>query len=393
MNLSWIAEFWAAYFPPWAVALLGLASAVLFALIVHALAYRVARRLLRRHQQGTTAAFLRRIRWPTRLILVAFALTAILPALPISIEATLLLQRLSSLALIAMTGWMAVSLVNLGGDIVSLRYNIAIADNIAARRVQTQLRILLRTTNLALMVITASIMLMTIPGVREFGVSLFASAGVAGLAIGLAARPLLANLIAGLQIALAQPIRLNDVVIVEGEWGRIEEITSTFVVVKIWDERRLVVPLSQFIEKPFQNWTRSSDQLIGTVFWYLDYGAPIDAMRKKLDEIVKASPLWDKRVAGIQVTGADRQTVEIRALVSARDSSAAWDLRCLVREQMIDFLKESYPESLPRARTVLERPLTGEIALKPNGQAPFGTTEAGAEAARSAGSAAKTGPA
>jgi small-conductance mechanosensitive channel len=398
MDLSWLADFWAAYVPQWAVALLGLVSAILFALIVHAVAHRVVRRLVRRRDKGTAAAFLRRIRWPTRLILVAFAITAILPALRMSPDIAALLQRLSALALIAMAGWMAISMVNLGGDIVTLRYNIAIADNITARRVQTQLRILQRTANFAILVITASIMLMTIPGVREFGVSLFASAGVAGLAIGLAARPVLSNIIAGLQIALSQPIRLDDVVIIEGEWGRIEEITSTFVVVKIWDERRLVVPLTNFIEKPFQNWTRSSSQLLGAVFWYLDYGAPIDAMRKKLEEIVNASPKWDKRYAGLVVSNADRQTIEVRALMTSKDSGESWDLRCEVREKMIAFLKEKYPESLPRARTVLEQPVHGEIAIRRNGDARLAEARlgdaaaAGADAAHAAASAPKTTP-
>jgi small-conductance mechanosensitive channel len=350
MNLSWIAEFWATYVPEWAVALLGLASAVVFALLAHALAFRVANRLLRRRKSSVAAAFARRIRWPTRFILLAFFITAVLPALRIAPELSLLLQRIASLSLIAMVGWLAISVVSLAGDILALRYNIEIADNLAARRVQTQLRILKRTVNLLLFVITVSIMLMTIPQVREFGVSLFASAGVAGIAVGLAARPTLANLVAGLQIALAQPIRIDDVIIVEKEWGRVEEITSTYVVVRIWDERRLVVPLSYFIEKPFQNWTRRSAEILGEVFWYLDYTAPIDAMRTKLDDFVRDSTHWDGKLALIQVTNSDRQTIEVRALVSAANSSANWDLRCEVREKMIAYLRERHPECLPKMR-------------------------------------------
>ena len=350
MDLSWIAEFWAAYVPEWAVALLGLASAAVFALIVHAIAFRVVKRLLRRRQSGVAAAFVQRIRWPTRFILLAFFITAVLPALRMAPELSLLLQRIASLSLIAMMGWLAISVVNLAGDILALRYNIEIADNLAARRVQTQLRILKRTVSVILIVVTVSIMLMTIPGVREFGVSLFASAGVAGIAVGLAARPTLANLIAGLQIALAQPIRIDDVVIVENEWGRVEEITSTYVVVRIWDERRLVVPLSYFIEKPFQNWTRRSAEILGSVFWYLDYTAPVDAMRKKLDEWVRESKHWDRKVALIQVTNTDKTTMEVRALVSSANSGANWDLRCEVREKMIAYLREHHPECLPRMR-------------------------------------------
>jgi small-conductance mechanosensitive channel len=348
MDLAWISEFWSAYVPEWAVALLGLVSAALLALLLHAVAYRVAFRLLR--PSGVAASFARRIRWPTRLIVLAFVLTAVLPTLRIAPDLGLLLQRVASLSLIAMFGWMAVSVVNLGGDIVALRYNIAIADNLTARKVQTQLRVLKRTVNVAIIVVAASIMLMTIPEVRNFGVSLFASAGVAGLAIGLAARPAISNLIAGLQIALSQPIRLDDVVVVEGEWGRIEEIGSTFVTVRIWDERRLVVPLSYFIEKPVQNWTLRGAELIGTVFWYLDYTAPLDAMRRKLDELVRASPHWDGRVAVLQVTDTKPNVIEVRALVSAANSGAAFDLRCEVREKMIAYLKEHHPECLPRVR-------------------------------------------
>jgi small-conductance mechanosensitive channel len=350
MDLSWIATFWAAYVPAWAVALLGLASAALLALAVHAIAYRIANRMLRRSRPGAAAAFARRIRWPARLILLAFFLAAVLPALPIADGVSLLLARIASLSLIAMFGWMVISIVNLGGDIVTLRYNIEIADNLAARRVRTQLDILRRALVIVVFVITVSIMLMTIPEVREIGVSLFASAGVAGLAIGLAARPVLSNIIAGLQIALTQPIRIDDVVIVENEWGRIEEITSSYVVVRIWDERRLVVPLSYFIEKPFQNWTVKTAQVIGTVFWHLDYTAPIDAMRKKLDEFVRESKHWDGRVALVQVTNTDKATIEVRALVSAANSGAAWDLRCEVREKMITYLGEHHPQCLPRAR-------------------------------------------
>ena len=350
MDLSWIAKFWAAYVPDGAVALLGLASAGGSALLAHAIAFRVAGRLLRRRSAGLAAAFVRRIRWPARLILFAFFVTAALPALPMAPELSPLLRRVASLSLIAMMGWMAVSVVNLAGEVLALRYDIQIADNLAARRAQTQLHILRRALVIVLFVVTVSIMLMTIPEVREFGVSLFASAGVAGIAVGLAARPTLANLVAGLQIALAQPIRIDDVVVVEKEWGRVEEITATYVVVRVWDERRLVVPLSYFIEKPFQNWTRRTAEIVGEVFWYLDYTAPIDAMRKKLDEWARESKHWDGKIALIQVTNTDKHAIEVRALVSAANSGAGWDLRCEVREKMIAYLNEHHPQCLPRVR-------------------------------------------
>jgi len=213
--------------------------------------------------------------------------------------------------------------------------------------------VLSRVAVAVVLLISAAIILASIPAVREFGVSLLASAGIAGIVVGMAARPALANLIAGVQIALAQPIRIDDVVIVEGEWGRIEEISMTFVVVRIWDERRLVVPLSYFIENPFQNWTRQSAQILGSVFLYLDYDTPMDDVRRKFEEVTHESPHWDKRVCVLHVTDAREETVEIRLLVSAADSSAAWELRCGIREKMLAWVQREHPETLPRSRVEL----------------------------------------
>jgi small-conductance mechanosensitive channel len=191
---------------------------------------------------------------------------------------------------------------------------------------------------------------MTIGAVRQVGVSLFASAGVAGLAVGLAARPLLANLIAGVQLAMTQPIRIEDAVIVENEWGWIEEITSTFVVVRLWDLRRMIVPLAYFMEKPFQNWTREGSAIIGSVLLYLDYTAPVDRIRARAAEIAAASKIWDRRVVNVQVSDTTERVMQVRVLVSAANASAAWDLRCEMREKLIEFLRAEHPESLPRSR-------------------------------------------
>jgi small-conductance mechanosensitive channel len=211
-------------------------------------------------------------------------------------------------------------------------------------------------------VITVGFMLMTFPEIRRLGLSLFASAGIAGLVIGMAARPALSNLIAGLQIALTEPIRIDDVVIVEGEWGRIEEIGTTYVVVKIWDLRRMVVPLSYFIEKPFQNWTRVSADILGSVFLYTDYTVPVEALREELTRILKSTQLWDGTVNVLQLSDAREHTVEVRALMSARNSSDQWDLRCFVRERLIAFLQKNYPEALPRTRAEFQR--TRDIETK-----------------------------
>jgi hypothetical protein len=203
-------------------------------------------------------------------------------------------------------------------------------------------------------VIAGALILMKIPGVENVGASLLASAGIAGIVVGVAARPALSNLLAGLQLAMTQPIRLDDVVIVEGEWGRIEEITNTYIVVRIWDLRRLVVPLSYFIERPFQNWTRQTADLLGTVFVYVDYTIPVDAVRRELHRILQSSGMWDGKAWNLQVVDATERTVQMRCLMSAPDASSAWDLRCHVREQLIAYIQERYPDSLPRTRAAIE---------------------------------------
>jgi small-conductance mechanosensitive channel len=213
--------------------------------------------------------------------------------------------------------------------------------------------VLKRVISTIVILITVGAALMSFSAVRQVGVSLFASAGVAGIIAGLAARPVLSNLIAGVQLAMTQPIRLEDAVIVENEWGWIEEITFTYVVVRLWDWRRMVVPLSYFIEKPFQNWTREGSAIIGSVLLYLDYTAPIDRIRAKAEELVAQSKLWDRRVINVQVSDARERTIEVRVLASARNASAAWDLRCELREKLIAFLRSEHPFALPHLRTEL----------------------------------------
>ena len=232
-----------------------------------------------------------------------------------------------------------------------LRLNpLEVADNLAARRVQTQTHVLAGVAQGGLVLIGLALALMTFPGVRQIGTTLLASAGLIGLVAGFAAKPVFGNLFAGLQIALTQPIRLDDVVIVSGEWGRVEEITSAYVVVRIWDERRLVVPLQWFIENPFENWTRTTSQLLGTAFLWLDYRVPMPAIRDELKRICESDARWDGRVCVAQVTDADRATVQVRLLVSARNSGDLFDLRCAARERMIAFLETACPQALPHLR-------------------------------------------
>jgi small-conductance mechanosensitive channel len=251
------------------------------------------------------------------------------------------------------------------GAFVRSGYDVQQRDNLAARRVHTQVLVLERAAAVLIILFGVGLALMTFPRVRELGTGLLASAGVVGLVIGLAARPLLENMIAGLQLALTQPIRIDDVVIVKGEWGRVEEITTTYVVVRIWDERRLIVPFAAFIQESFQNWTRRSSQILGTVFLYADYTVPVEAVRSALQQIVREAPLWDGRVCNLQVTNATEQTVELRALVSAADSGEAWELRVYVREKLLAYLQREHPGALPRALVVssLRRWLRAEMTL------------------------------
>jgi small-conductance mechanosensitive channel len=239
---------------------------------------------------------------------------------------------------------------------VIARHPADMADNLAARRIQTQTRVLARIASGTALVAGLALVLMTFPRARQVGTSLLASAGVAGLIVGLAARSVFSNLLAGLQIALAQPIRIDDVLIVQGEWGRVEEITATYVVLRIWDERRLIVPLGWFIENPFQNWTRRSAEILGTVFLWLDYTVPVDAIRAEARRLCEASPHWDRRVCVVQVTDASDRAVQLRILVSSVASGANFDLRCELREALIDFVRREYPAALPRVRADMPAP-------------------------------------
>lgn len=297
----------------------------------------------------------------SRPLAFALPLLLLIPAL----EATPLhgrwLDQSLRLLHIGLTGcfiWLLVRAVAAGEQAILRDHPMEVADNLEARRIQTQTRVLSRVLMGAIILIGVSLILLTFPMVRQIGTALLASAGIIGLVAGIAAKPVFGNLIAGLQIALTQPIRLDDVVIVEGEWGRVEEINSSYVVVRIWDARRMVVPLTWFIEHPFQNWTRRSADLLGTAFLWLDYTAPIPAIRAELERICKGEALWDGQVCVTQVTETSEHTLQVRLLVSARNSGDAFDLRCIVRERMLDFLAREHPQALPRTRAELNQEVT-----------------------------------
>jgi len=297
----------------------------------------------------------------SRPLAFALPLLLLIPAL----EATPLhgrwLDQSLRLLHIGLTGcfiWLLVRAVAAGEQAILRDHPMEVADNLEARRIQTQTRVLSRVLMGAIILVGVSLILLTFPMVRQIGTALLASAGIIGLVAGIAAKPVFGNLIAGLQIALTQPIRLDDVVIVEGEWGRVEEINSSYVVVRIWDARRMVVPLTWFIEHPFQNWPRRSAHLLGTAFLWLDYTAPIPAIRAELERICKGEALWDGQVCVTQVTETSEHTLQVRLLVSARNSGDAFDLRCIVRERMLDFLAREHPQALPRTRAELNQEVT-----------------------------------
>ncbi len=258
-----------------------------------------------------------------------------------------------ALVIIGAVAWLLIALVGAGADLVAGRFDVGSADNLRARRVHTQAVILRRISGVLIGLVAAAVMLTTFPSVRTLGASLLASAGIAGIVIGLAAQQALGNLLAGVQIALTEPIRLDDVVVLEGEYGRIDEITFTYVVVALWDDRRLILPISYFTTTPFENWTRSRSQITGAVHLHLDHAVPMADLRDELRRLLEASPLWDGRQCGLQMVESHPHTVEVRALVSARDAPDAWDLRCEVREALLAFLRERHPDSLPRVRADL----------------------------------------
>ncbi len=264
-------------------------------------------------------------------------------------------RKSSTLLFIFAFTWLLLSIIKIVKHHIIKKYDVDASDNFKARKVTTQFNILERILIFIIIVLAMGVALMSFESIREIGVSIFASAGVAGIIIGFSAQKMIGTILAGIQIALAQPIKLDDVVIIEGEWGRIEKIMLTYVVVKIWDKRRLIVPTTYFIEKPFQNWTKTSADILGTVFLYTDYNVPFDAIREEFTRILNSTDLWDGEVNVVQVTDSKLDSIEIRALMSAKDSPTAFDLRVLVREKLITFLQQNYPESLPRTRVQMEK--------------------------------------
>ncbi len=329
--------------------------AVIFGLLLYFIIFRIFDRVRKRTDTLLDDFFFEHLRKPSRFLIPLIIVQAALPMVQGQMAELVnaYLTKLIHVLLIGGVAWLLIKLVDVFEQYILSQYEIDARDNLRARKIHTQMGMMKKVITVVIGILGLAIILMSFERFRELGTGLLASAGLAGLIIGFAAQRTLANLLAGIQIAITQPIRIDDVVIVEGEWGRIEEITLTYVVVRIWDLRRLILPISYFIDKPFQNWTRVSADLLGTVFLHVDYTVPIEEVRETLHKILEESDLWDRKVWRLHTTEAGERTVQLRALMSASDSSSAWELRCEVREKLIDWVQTHYPESLPKLRADL----------------------------------------
>ena len=303
----------------------------------------------------TIQFFLKNCLYPLLGVVILLLLQMGVSLLQISDSGRTVIKQVFSLMLIALLSWLVIKSADAVREMLTARYDVSAKDNLKARKVHTQIDLIRDIVVVLVVIIALATALTVFDKGKEIGKTILASAGIIGIVVGVSAQKTIATFIAGLQIAFTQPIRFDDVVIVEGEWGRIEDITLTYVVVRIWDQRRLIVPVTYFIEKPFQNWTRTSAEILGTVFIYADYTVSVTGLREVLKDILEHSEHWDKRVGLLQVTNASERALELRALMSAEDASLAWNLRCEVREKLVAHLQQAYPNALPKIRAELEK--------------------------------------
>lgn len=332
----------------WSTTLIAASLAILLSLSLLVAARTVLRRVVHEDRSMILSAMLERTQRAAVFAFPLMALQAVWTAAPDHLRWIANIRHANGLCLIAALTFLAMGVIGGLADGLIARHPATMQDNLHARRIQTQARVLSRSAMVLVVIGGTAMALMTFPGAKQLGASLLASAGVLGIVGGLAARPVFSNLIAGLQLALAQPLRIDDVLIVEGEYGRVEEITGTYVVMKLWDERRMIVPLQYFIEKPFQNWTRSSSSLHHAVYLYVDYATPLEPLRAELQRVVEAAPEWDGRTATLAAVDTTEKALKLRALVSGADSGRASDLGNRVREDLLAFLAREYPQYLPQ---------------------------------------------
>ncbi|EIZ78073.1 small-conductance mechanosensitive channel [Novosphingobium sp. Rr 2-17] len=357
----------------WGVALIAGTLGAVGAYLLHALLFRILRRIAEHSASLSDDMVVRRIARPTRWSFVVLGIVVAARQAPALME---FWDSISGFVMPVLMGWSAVAIVRSFVDAMTLRADITVEDNRDARRRRTRLAIVSRILTFVIVFNTIALILMAIPGVAKVGATLMASAGLAALAVGAAAQPALKALIAGFQMALTEPISIDDVVIIDGEWGRIEEIRTTYVVVALWDQRRLVVPTTRFLEETFQNWTKTSSQLIGTVMLYLDHAADVGRIREEYTRQIQGHRLWDKRAQILQVTDCRDETLEIRLLMSAKDGPTLFDLRCEIREGVMDWIRREMPEALARRRTLQVAPM--ELGGTPSMLEAIGGAAAGA---------------
>ncbi|HEX3438410.1 MAG TPA: mechanosensitive ion channel domain-containing protein [Pseudacidobacterium sp.] len=338
----------------WIIGISVVCAAILLSLFAHKMIFRLLGRLKHKDPQEWFVLTLvsQRLIRPARWIVILTGVVLVLPWLQVPEAYIGLTHKILGILWFLALGWLMIASIYLFEDILLRRYDLAANDNLRARRIRTQMQFMRRIAIGLALLINAGLILSLFQdsGIWHWGAGLLASAGLASLGLAAAAKSTVSNLLAGLQIALTEPIRIDDVVIVQGEWGRIEEITTSYVVIAIWDQRRLIVPLSFFIENPFQNWTRNTSDLLGTAFLYVDYSIPVEELRKEFTRILEDSPLWDRRANRLMVTNLSENTMELRCLMSARNSGECFELRCVVREKMIAFIQENYPDAFPRTR-------------------------------------------
>src|SRR5580704_4058437 len=311
--------------------------------------------LLRRKPRNKPAfsfsrSLLNRLSKPFSYFLPLLAFNFLLPLMRLRADISQFLNKTTEILLAISFANVLIALVKVFEDYVYHTFDIDKADNLKERKIRTQLQFIRRLAISLIIILTICAILLSFNNLRKIGTGLLTGVGVGGIIIGFAAQKSLGNFLAGFQIAFTQPLRIDDVLVVENEWGRVEEITLSYVVLKIWDQRRLILPINYFVEKPFQNWTRNTSDILGTVFLYLDYSIPLQPVRTELTRLLENNPLWDKRINILQVTNTSERTIEVRALMSAGSSGNAFDLRCDVREGLIKFIQENYPQSLPTTR-------------------------------------------
>ncbi|MGK7394465.1 MAG: mechanosensitive ion channel family protein [Candidatus Cyclobacteriaceae bacterium M3_2C_046] len=332
-----------------------LASGITLGLIIKFIVFKIIKVTRFRDDRLIADSFIKHEYIPFNFFVPLLVLSIIFNLFIFSEAVDATLSKALRIFMIISFSWVLIRVVNVFEDLVEATFDLSKEDNIRERKIRTQLQYIRRIIIMIIFVIAVSVILLSFDSVKQLGAGLLTSAGIAGVIIGFAAQRSLAMFLAGFQIAFTQPIRIDDVLVVEGEWGRVEEITFTYVVLRIWDQRRLILPINYFIEKPFQNWTRISADILGTVYIYADYTIPLEKLRKALTGILKKNEKWDGRVNVLQVTDATEKTVQIRALMSARNSSDAWDLRCFVREELLTYIQQHHPESLPRFRGEWEK--------------------------------------